>query len=70
MGGKSGPNHKSHAMTSLEFFEKGTFVGQRYRRIKDQGRDGNRLGRPAPIGSTGRSGCRSGRDSSTGRQAG
>ena len=30
-----GPNHKSHAMTSSEIFKKGTFVGQRYRRMED-----------------------------------
>ena len=33
---KGGPNHKSHTMTSLEIFERGTFVGQRYRRMEDQ----------------------------------
>ena len=32
-------------------------------------RDGNRSGRPAPVRSTGRSGCRSGQDSSTGRSS-
>ena len=30
-----GPNHKSHAMTSSEIFKKGTFFGQRYRRMED-----------------------------------
>ena len=31
-----GPNHKLHAMTLSEIFERGYFVGQRYRRIEDQ----------------------------------
>ena len=30
-----GANHKSPAMTSSKFFKKGTFVGQRYRRMAD-----------------------------------
>ena len=29
-------NQKSHAMTSSEIFERGTFCGQRYRRMEDQ----------------------------------
>ena len=35
-----GPNHKLHAlhaMTSSQFFERRTFVGQRCRRMEDQG---------------------------------
>ena len=31
-----GANQKSHAMKSSEIFEKGIFVGQRYRRMEDQ----------------------------------
>ena len=31
-----GANHKSHAMTSSEIFERNFFVGQRYRRMEDQ----------------------------------
>ena len=31
-----GTNHKSHAMTPSEVFVRGTFVGQRYRRMDDQ----------------------------------
>ena len=31
-----GANQKSHAMKSSEIFEKGLFVGQRYRRMEDQ----------------------------------
>ena len=30
-----GLNHKSHAMTSLKFFQGKVFVGQRYRRMED-----------------------------------
>ena len=31
-----GPNQKSHAMKSSEIFDRGIFVGQRYRRMEDQ----------------------------------
>ena len=34
--GGGGPNQKLHAMKLSEIFERGIFVGQRYRRIKDQ----------------------------------
>ena len=31
-----GAKHKSHAMTLSKVFKRGTFMGQRYRRMKDQ----------------------------------
>ena len=31
-----GANQKSHAMKSSENFERGIFIGQRYRRMEDQ----------------------------------
>ena len=34
--GGGGANQKSHAMKSSEIFERGIFVGQRYRRMEDQ----------------------------------
>ena len=34
--GRGGANQKSHAMKSSEIFERGIFVGQRYRRMEDQ----------------------------------
>ena len=34
--GGEGANQKSHAMKSSEIFERGIFVGQRYRRMEDQ----------------------------------
>ena len=30
-----GLNHKSHAMTSLKFFQRGSFCGTKYRRMED-----------------------------------
>ena len=30
-----GLNHKSHEMTSSKFFQRGSFVGQKYRRMED-----------------------------------
>ena len=32
---KKGLNHKSHDTTSSKFFQRGSFAGQRYRRMKD-----------------------------------
>ena len=31
-----GPNRKSHAMTSSQFFEEELFMGQRYRRMEGE----------------------------------
>ena len=35
-GGGGGAKQNSHAMKSSEIFERGIFVGQRYRRMEDQ----------------------------------
>ena len=32
---RGGLNHKSHAMTSSKFFQRGSICGQRYRRMED-----------------------------------